>query len=114
MAIRWPWPPRRVLLCTAEGGAGSGVASREVVAAALRDLVPSYGEVFQSRVDGLPSLEVAAPISAADNVRIPAALLVRYNLRKLLYDFIENRTGMGLTPSSWDRDWRLHRLLLLQ
>ena len=87
----------RVLLCTAEGGAGSGVASREVVAAALRDLVPSYGEVFQSRVDGLPSLEVAAPISAADNVRIPAALLVRYNLRKLLYDFIENRTGMGLT-----------------
>ena len=86
-----------VLLSTSGARGDSAGVKPELVASALRDLVPSFGEAYLSRVDDLPSLQVAAPISLAGNVRLPAVLLIRYNLRKLLYDFTENRTGMGQT-----------------
>ena len=86
-----------LLLSTDPGKNGTGSERPETVASALRDLVPTYGEAYLSRGDGIPSLEVAAPIQVAGRGRLPAALVIRYDLRKLLYDFLDNRVGMGQT-----------------
>ena len=83
------------VLLSADGKEGSAVAKPELVASALRDLAPTFGEVYLSRIDGVPSLEIAAPIGSAGALRLPVVLLIRYDLRKLLYDFVENRVGMG-------------------
>jgi CheY-like chemotaxis protein len=84
-----------VLLSTAEGKQGRSVAKPECVASALRDQVPTYGEAYLHGADGVPSMEVAAPIKSSGSEALPAVLLVRYDLRKLLYDFVENRSGLG-------------------
>ena len=88
-----------VLLSTAEVMRGSSIAKPEFVASALRDQIPGYGEVYLSGIDGTPSIDVAAPIKRADQA-IPAALVVQYNLRKLLYGIMANRIGMGQTGES--------------
>jgi CheY-like chemotaxis protein/signal transduction histidine kinase/HAMP domain-containing protein len=84
-----------ILLSTSASRRGGVIARPEVVASSLRDLAPTYGEVYLSENDS-PSIDVAAPISSG-NVSVPAAVVVHYNLRKLLYDVMQNRTGMGMT-----------------
>jgi CheY-like chemotaxis protein/HAMP domain-containing protein len=86
-----------VLLSTSEGRRGSSVARPETVASTLRDLVPTFGEAYNCASDGVPSIEVAAPLGSAAKGRLAAVLLIRYNIRKLLYDLVENNAGMGQT-----------------
>ena len=84
-----------VLLSTADGKEGRSVARPECVASALRDRVPTFGEAYLYGAEGVPSLEIAAPVKSAGSAAVPAVVLVRYHLGKLLYDFVQNRTGLG-------------------
>jgi len=88
-----------VLLSTSDGRRGVSIAKAGFVATAVRDQIPTYGEVYLSEIDGTPSLDVAAPIKGAGGT-VPAAVVVHYNLRKLLFTIMENRTGMGETGES--------------
>ena len=86
-----------VLLSTSELKQGGGIDRPELVLSALRDQVPSYGEVYLAQSDGTPTLDVAAPVTSSGGALPAAAVVIHYNLRKLLYGIIENRTGMGQT-----------------
>ncbi|HBG04760.1 MAG: hybrid sensor histidine kinase/response regulator [Geobacteraceae bacterium GWC2_58_44] len=86
-----------VLVSTAAGIQGGAMAKPEVVASALRDLAPIYGDVYLLGSDGTPSMDLAVPIRSADNRKSHAAVVVRYDIHKLLKPVVENRVGMGET-----------------
>jgi signal transduction histidine kinase/CheY-like chemotaxis protein len=89
-------PTGTILLSTSALRQGGASAKPEIVGAALHDLAASYSEVYLSD-DATPSLDVAAPIGSAEDGRIRAVLVIRYNLRKLFFDVVQNRIGMGQT-----------------
>ena len=85
-----------ILLSTDRDRQGTRVEKPETVASALRDHTPAFCEAYLFGADSVPSMDVAAPIRPAAG-RIDAALVIRYNLHKLLYNITENRIGMGQT-----------------
>uniref|UniRef100_C6E6D5 histidine kinase n=1 Tax=Geobacter sp. (strain M21) TaxID=443144 RepID=C6E6D5_GEOSM len=89
-------PDGSIVLCTSDSRNGTHVARPEMVANALQDLAPTFGEAYLAS-DGVPSLDVAIPIREGAGSRVGALLVARYNLHTLLYDITANRTGMGDT-----------------
>ncbi|MBJ6799161.1 response regulator [Geomonas propionica] len=90
-------PDGHILLSTDPARSGARVAQPEMVASALNDSVPVIGEAYLLGGEGNASLDIAAPIKKGGAGTGRAAVVVRYNLRKLLATTLENNTGMGKT-----------------
>ena len=86
-----------VLLSTDRNRVGTRTAKPELVVSAVRDLTPMLSEAYPFGAEGSPIIEIAAPIKSAEHVGTDAALVIRYNLRKLFHSITDNRTGMGQT-----------------
>ena len=90
-------PDGTILLSTDGDRRGTRVQKPETVVSALRDHIPTFGEAYRFVEGGVPSIDIAAPIEPDGSGRRSAALVIRYDLRKLFYNITENRTGMGQT-----------------
>ena len=86
-----------ILVSTDVSRQGSRVARPEIVVSALHDATPVIGEAYLLGSESSASMDIAAPVKRMGGERARAAMVVRYNLRKLLSNTIENRTGMGQT-----------------
>ncbi|GAW66607.1 histidine kinase [Geoanaerobacter pelophilus] len=86
-----------IALCTSDSRVGTRIARPEMVADAMQDLAPTFGEAYLSGSGGIPSIDVAVPIRAGVGSQVSALLVVHHNLHTLLYDITGNRTGMGDT-----------------
>ena len=86
-----------ILLSTNRGREATRISRPEVVVSAWQDHASVLSEAYLFGSEITPSLEIAAPIRSAANENIKAAVVVRYNLRKLFYSLTEDRIGMGQT-----------------
>ncbi|WP_224962221.1 response regulator [Geomonas subterranea] len=86
-----------ILLSTDQGRRGNRIARPEMVVTALNDAAPVIGEAYLFGAEGNASLDLAAPVKGGSGGAGRAAVVVRYNLRKLLSVMLENSTGMGKT-----------------
>ncbi|MBU5612438.1 response regulator [Geomonas azotofigens] len=86
-----------ILLSTDQGRRGSRIARPEMVATALNDSAPVIGDAYLLGTEVNASLDIAAPVKRVGAGGMKAAVVVRYNLRKLLLGMLENSTGMGKT-----------------
>ncbi|QWV95162.1 response regulator [Geomonas oryzisoli] len=86
-----------ILLSTDQARRGHRVARPEMIVTALNDAVPVIGEAYLLGSEVNASLDIAAPIKKGGGEGGRSAVVVRYNLRKLLSVTLENSTGMGKT-----------------
>ena len=85
-----------ILLSTDSDRVGTSTAGTGMVVKTLDDRQPVFGDAYLYGTEEVPSMDLAVPIKIKGE-QSQAVLVVRYNLRKLLYSVTENRTGMGLT-----------------
>ncbi|QWV99129.1 response regulator [Geomonas nitrogeniifigens] len=86
-----------ILLSTDQARRGHRVARPEMVLTSLNDAAPVIGEAYLLGNEGNASIDIAAPIKGGGTEAGRGAVVVRYNLRKLLNITMENSTGMGKT-----------------
>lgn len=86
-----------ILFSTAGERYGTSIEKPEIVASALRDQIPVYGDILLSARDRTPCMDIAVPIKSSGDGYLPAALVLHLNLRQTIYRIVENRTGLGQT-----------------
>ncbi|WP_224982546.1 response regulator [Geomonas agri] len=86
-----------ILLSTDQARMGGRIVRPEMLGSVLNDSAPVIGDPYLLGGETNASLDIAAPVKKGGGDRVRAAVVVRYNLRKLLAVTLENSTGMGRT-----------------
>jgi signal transduction histidine kinase/DNA-binding response OmpR family regulator/HAMP domain-containing protein len=89
----------QILISTSPERTGAFLARPETAAMALHDRRSVFGECYLTAGERSPYMDIATPVAAAKG-RERCALVLRLDMRRGVYDILENRTGMGKTGES--------------